>query len=292
MFPWAEADLRVFWREKMSSVPSNKREVVLHWMAEQCYGIADGLSQIHSHRTFSGKSLLRVESISKLRHNEFQTQSSSSVSRSSHNFKLFGRHGDIKPENILWFPGPETSDLAVSLGTLKIADFGIAEFSTEIVVDSQRRGFVANSPSYRAPESDIIHDDGIIWVSYSYDIWALGCVFLEFVTWWFGGWRLVEDFRTQRSSPDMILFGQAAREERAFFSDTFFTITKSSGGERIPIVKEGVSEVSQCPEYLPMAPHESFLMFLLSCSLSHTFKIILEPQRLRKPFCKWSQMKC
>lgn len=164
------------------------------------------------------------------------------VSRICHD--LFGRHGDIKPENILWFPDLETSG-PNGFGTLKIADFGIVEFSTQRAVDRRRRGFVANSPSYRAPENDLPHDDGITRVSSSYDIWALGCVFLEFVTWWFGGWIMVEGFRSQRDLPDPVWYGSAALEEPVYFSDTFFTIIKGSSGEDVAIVKESVSKVSR-----------------------------------------------
>lgn len=243
IFPWAQSDLHGFWREQKPGGLRRDRHNVLNWMAAQCHGIADGLSQIHYHRTFSGKSLLRADSIPKLAHNKPQSPSATEVSTIFHS--LFGRHGDIKPENILWFPELQTST-PNEFGTLKIADFGIVEFSTQRAPQGRRRGSIANSPSYRAPETDLPYDDGMIRVSSSYDIWALGCVFLEFVTWWFGGWKLVEGFRLKRCLLDPVWYGPAAREEEVYFSDTFFTIIKGHSAE----VKESVSKVSPlCTRY-------------------------------------------
>lgn len=106
---------------------------------------------------------------------------------------LFGRHGDIKPANILWFlddPGGKDGK-----GVLKIADFSIAEFTTQNAVS---RKHVANSRFYHPPETGF--SDPVI--SPSYDMWSLGCVYLEFIAWYFGGWIAVEDFLDKRSSVD------------------------------------------------------------------------------------------
>ncbi|KAH7268549.1 hypothetical protein B0J15DRAFT_578735 [Fusarium solani] len=68
--------------------------------------------------------------------------------------QLFGRHGDIKPENILWFSGPRPFTENYK-GILKITDFGIAEFSTKPAVDRKRRGDAPNSATCCAPEIDL-----------------------------------------------------------------------------------------------------------------------------------------
>jgi len=52
--------------------------------------------------------------------------------------------------------------------------------------------------SYRPPECDI-HGGRI---GQSYDIWTLGCLYLEFVTWLLGGWDLIKLFEEKRSSFD------------------------------------------------------------------------------------------
>lgn len=74
-------------------------------MAEQCKGIAHAITQIHDYRFSNGS---------------FEPQRSS-------NSTLVGRHGDIKPENILWFPrsgSPLETDLSSERGTPKLSDFG------------------------------------------------------------------------------------------------------------------------------------------------------------------------
>jgi serine/threonine protein kinase len=87
---------------------------------------------------------------------------------------------------------------------------------------------VANTPTYRPPECEI---EGSI-VSRAFDIWSLGCVFLEFITWYLGGWSYLQTFVRHRKTKDIY----------AFNSDPFFEIVKKEGrfGAR---VKPEVSEV-------------------------------------------------
>jgi serine/threonine protein kinase len=53
------------------------------------------------------------------------------------------------------------------------------------------------SPTYRAPEYDVAK-----MVSQSYDIWTLGCVVLEFITWYLLGWEEVSRFSQKRVDED------------------------------------------------------------------------------------------
>ncbi|CAG7556534.1 unnamed protein product, partial [Fusarium equiseti] len=110
--------------------------------------------------------------------------------RQSNSSQSYGRHGDIKPENILWFRnGPNTD-----IGVLEIADFGLTRFHNRRSRSNISPVGMGNSPTYRAPEFDM--PDGLL--SRSYDIWALGCVYLEFLTWYFMGWKGVMEFSTLR----------------------------------------------------------------------------------------------
>ncbi len=108
--------------------------------------------------------------------------------------QFYGRHGDIKPLNLLWFPNPRDPD---DMGTIKICDFGEGEFSS---TESSMRdsNSIAYTPSYRPPECD--HGDPEINISATYDTWTLGCLFLEFVTWYIGGWELLDEFEQSRRS--------------------------------------------------------------------------------------------
>ncbi|KAJ2991658.1 hypothetical protein NUW58_g2437 [Xylaria curta] len=90
----------------------------------------------------------------------------------------YGIHGDIKPANILVFPIDSVHE-SESLGRLVIGDFGLAHFHRENI--RIRSSDIDFSPTYSAPE----HIDGEI--SREVDIWALGCVFLEFITWFLMG---------------------------------------------------------------------------------------------------------
>jgi serine/threonine protein kinase len=145
--------------------------------------------------------------------------------------KRYGRHGDLKPENILWFPDADG-------GTLKISDFGLADYSTINSKSYLPKSRVATSMSYRPPECDI--EGGI--VGPSYDIWTLGCLYLEFTTWLLGGWQLVKDFEMKRMSYDPLWFDMK--------TDTFFELVRGRGkpsGQIAARVKSSVTAVSYSP---------------------------------------------
>ncbi|RSL50760.1 hypothetical protein CEP53_008699 [Fusarium sp. AF-6] len=91
----------------------------------------------------------------------------------------YGRHGDIKPENILWFNDGTKG------GTLKITDFVLTKFHT---------WDIRSSRCYRPPEVEL--GDGLI--RPSYDIWSMGCLYLEFLAWLLGGCSLVSEMAVAR----------------------------------------------------------------------------------------------
>jgi serine/threonine protein kinase len=117
--------------------------------------------------------------------------------KASRPYRFHGIHGDIKPSNILWFPGRTKDDK----GTLKIADFGAGDFNS---TEHSRRppDSISLTLSYRPPEYDSPKDPndplGDVQVSPAYDIWALGCLYLEFITWYMGGRDLLDEFQSSR----------------------------------------------------------------------------------------------
>jgi serine/threonine protein kinase len=186
VFPWADSDLEAFWRTEK---PTPKFDIdTVKWVAKQCEGIADGLVKIHQYRTSNAE--LNQDS-NLLQVNPDQTK--------------YGRHGDLKPENILWFNNRDG-------GILKISDFGLSEFSTKHSKSGKPRSGIATSPSYRPPECDI---PGAT-VGPSYDIWTLGCLYLEFITWLLGGWELISRFQHMRMSIDHMWYDMV--------TDTFFEV--------------------------------------------------------------------
>lgn len=220
IFPWADADLFDYWKRSQEAPPEHDQTGA--WVIEQCRGLAEGLSRIHRYPTFFGEEIFDA----------FQLSSRSETDRrhqSTHIdvVNLFGRHGDLKPENILWYPDFQTTG---GHGVLKITDFGVTRFNTENMWDTQKTGKLPNSPTYRSPESDL---DGKL--TTACDVWALGCIYLEFVAWYFGGYRLVQSFSKQRLAPDPLMAD--------ILSDTFFTIVEREG-EKTVDVKPAVLKVS------------------------------------------------
>ncbi|WAO92054.1 HET domain-containing protein [Fusarium falciforme] len=116
------------------------------------------------------------------------------------------------------------------------------EFSTKPAADRKRRGDTPNSPTYCTHEIDLPVQVGGGPISPSYDVWGLGCVYLELVTWWLGAWEHVEKFASRRLMPDLFHWPNS-RLLRS--SDKFFTIQWSShtrGWEAR--VKDVISQVS------------------------------------------------
>jgi serine/threonine protein kinase len=225
IFPCADTDLFGYWQRSPGPPIEDK---IGTWLVEQCRGLVGGLNTIHRYATFSGTSLFQFFELSeqqvKQEDQEATQTESANLTRAVKN--LFGRHGDLKPENIVWFPDAQTRG---GHGTLKIIDFGIARFSTENMWDTWKTGHVPNSPSYRSPECDL---DGKL--TTACDVWALGCVYLQFITWYFGGYRHLKRFGTKRLEHD---------DRYKMQTDTFFTIYEQSGVKRAK-VKDSVVGVS------------------------------------------------
>ena len=149
--------------------------------------------------------------------------------------ELLGRHGDIKPKNILWFRDNTTNG---GHGILKITDFGIARFTKENAPSKRERGLIPNSLTYRSPECDLPNGE----ISPQCDVWALGCVYLIFITWFFGGCRDIDEFASRRSAPDKFLPGY--KMDIPFETDSFFTIVEDEFGRVSAKVKDCVTQVS------------------------------------------------
>ncbi|KAK8134996.1 hypothetical protein PG984_007008 [Apiospora sp. TS-2023a] len=99
------------------------------------------------------------------------------------------RHGDLKPENLLHFKDGDQR------GRLVVADFGLSKF--HIAATARRDGPSSNwsrTHKYEAPEIDGAHTKGKP-RSRDYDMWSMGCLFLEFAVWLVNGHAYLEEFR-------------------------------------------------------------------------------------------------
>ena len=125
---------------------------------------------------------------------------------------IFGMHGDIKGDNILCFPSTEGLEMLFVL-----ADFGLSATHRE-----QSRSNIPNKdippvPGYRPPECDI--EGGTC--SRLFDVWTIGCLYLDFLTWLLGGRELLEAFRKFRTT----LYIKGTK------LDIFFEFKRVKGGQ-------------------------------------------------------------
>lgn len=197
LFPYANFNLREFW--KNTPLPDFS-ETTVSWILHQCKAIASALHMVHEYRSTHEANL----SVS-------NSDSSGLIEGDpwlEDNDRRYGRHGDIKAENILWFAGEEMGET----GTLVIADFGLTTVHKKTSRSEVNARYVTGSPSYEPPEL-MLHSK----ISRAYDIWSLGCLYLEFITWLVCGWDQLQHFpmaREMETSP-------------AMSDDTFFTILES-----------------------------------------------------------------
>jgi serine/threonine protein kinase len=105
------------------------------------------------------------------------------------------RHGDLKPENILCFQNGRT------IGTLKIGDWGEAKEHGEVTeMRPSKTTAKYGTRLYEAPEVEMgvkpkYLDQSPKRRSRLYDIWAMGCITLEFTIWLLKGYEGLTRFR-------------------------------------------------------------------------------------------------
>lgn len=109
-----------------------------------------------------------------------------------------GRHGDLKPDNILCFVDPHGKEM------LQIADMGLTTFHDTEADTVQRRAAMKRTytPSghrrYEPPPepTKIQHEAR----SRGYDIWSMGCILIELLVWLTSGYQAVKAFRSGDSA--------------------------------------------------------------------------------------------
>jgi serine/threonine protein kinase len=107
------------------------------------------------------------------------------------------RHGDLKPENILQFNKADEE-------LLVIADVSMSRIHKEAT--HLRTGGLTirdTTSKYEAPEAYMYVKAPR---SRKYDIWSLGCVFLEFVIWFLYDFEAIEIFSYDRAEVDNCMY--------------------------------------------------------------------------------------
>ncbi|EPE24891.1 Protein kinase-like (PK-like) [Glarea lozoyensis ATCC 20868] len=185
LFPFAESNLRQFWQQHpMPGLSAGMPQ----WVLLQCKEISSALYLIHEYQTTSEQaSLLNI----------------------TDDDPIFGRHGDIKPENILLtHQDPTETDKVKQQRICLIADFGLMELHRRPTRSLIAPDKINGSPSYEPPELILRKD-----ISRACDIWSLGCVFLELLTWLVLGWSEVEAFTQVRAQ-----FGRNGTPDYKFYT--------------------------------------------------------------------------
>lgn len=168
LFPCAEMHLGAFLRSWPSPEPDN---AFVSWLVLQMKGLADGLRRIHN----SGPLGLGPDSVAR------NLQLPEKPRRT-------GYHHDLKPQNILAFLNENvgTRQPRITDFTFRISDFGTARLNDV----RSHTGIGAGKPSYKT--SNLSHGATIYgapdWAlegatSRPFDVWSLGCVFLETLLW-------------------------------------------------------------------------------------------------------------
>ncbi|KAF4447662.1 serine/threonine protein kinase [Fusarium austroafricanum] len=195
VFEWADGDLTDLWKRMPGRYMPTIYEHIC-WFFRQCLGVVRSLESLHNQR-----SSYTATTFEELVH---------VILAGNH-----GRHSDIKPKNILWF-GEYQGD---KKDHLVIADLGLTQFNT---TQSKSHALWADvkgyTQTYKAPESDTRGRIGT-----NYDIWSLGCVFLEHASvFLMRNYSCIKDFSDRRLQEeyDRSISGN-------YRSDTFYNVINS-----------------------------------------------------------------
>lgn len=231
LFPWADGgDLKNLFEQLPEDLYKDLDDGfngLVRWVASQCRGLVSALDLIHGSR-FEKEPRFTNESTD----------------------EEFGIHGDIKPQNILFFSQERQEN---GLGVLKLADFGMLRFhhrSSRTRPDTR----IPGGTLYRAPEQDYEAIN-----SRKLDVWALGCVFSEVLTWLISGPEAVASYYARRKT-EKLWIGDTDLE---WTESSFFSRDVDNGGRLVdreivlqsrglstasftlkPVLKRTVSEVS------------------------------------------------
>lgn len=212
IFHYADASLPKCWEDR--PIPNFDRETVL-WSVAQMAGISCALSQIHE--------LARSDQLLVDGNAQIQAQNGG---------VKYGRHGDIRPHNVLWFQEKPGVDCGKN-GVLMVADFGLARLHGQNSRSNAHADTVIAAPTYKAPECKVGK-----YISRAYDIWCLGCLYLQFITWLLMGWEAIDLFSESRS----ILSG-------GIEEDNFFTVTEVLGEPQAEVRHSVVSWVDNLHQH-------------------------------------------
>jgi serine/threonine protein kinase len=184
LFDWANGNLTDFWRENPQLVGDMSHG---RWIAIQFHGLAEALQTVHRDR----QTTLRQDAT---------------------HLSLYGRHGDLSSNNILWFTDHQPIQDPLWKNVLSLADFGLGNLHTKHTRSLVNPESLGRTATYRSPEFDITNGR----ISPRADVFSLGCVYLEHISWYLMGFEAVDEKFPER---------RAERDIHGIDADTFFRVT-------------------------------------------------------------------
>jgi serine/threonine protein kinase len=215
----ADCNIEVFMRKNPN--PRSLANLTTDDLAQQLFGLADALCFIHnqgSPDSTPSTNLLGVPQVSA---------------------RKTGYIHDIKPENLLMFiynqPGKKSY-------WIRLSDFSCAKVVDILTTVSgkNRHSYKtvskSGTPVYRAPEAT--PEGGQ--TSRPYDLWSLGCVYLELLVWFLDGYDALKQFREEREG----LVSPNTFEDEGFY----YTPTEGEPFRLRDVVTEKIDSVSNRTE--------------------------------------------
>ncbi|KAM7201065.1 Protein kinase-like domain containing protein [Naviculisporaceae sp. PSN 640] len=226
LFPWAEYSLEEYWEDAENyAIVEEKGGVDLdtvQWVAKQIAGLTVAIDTIHEPPPEKQK-----KTKNKYLDPNFQDGK-----------PRYGRHGDIKPDNILWFKSGKDPR-----GILVVSDMGLTSVNRDTSRSNIPGRQIAGGAGYRPPECEVLGGT----VNRSFDIWTLGCLYLELITWLLGGCDLVEVFNEKRTTYYII-----TRTKKDLFFDLKQYRQRDGSTGTVAVVKD---EVKECIRELHAHPN-------------------------------------
>ncbi|RSL69540.1 hypothetical protein CEP53_002156 [Fusarium sp. AF-6] len=171
LFPWANGgNLKEHWEKEPRQAPN---EANIKEALTQLKGLAGALRCLH----YFGRANESEDPFDTSMEDASESDVSAIINEYSR-VTLDGsiRHGDLKPENLLWFFDDQKRRC------LKIADLGLAK--RHVIATQDRSNPTATRHGtvlYEAPEAQTAATNQPR--SRQYDIWSVGCITLEWIIW-------------------------------------------------------------------------------------------------------------
>jgi len=229
VYYWSPGDLGMYWK---LSRPRMTHDFI-GWFSRQWEGIAKALCRLHQLPIAPSKSQGLV----------LRTATPTTRQRAINRALSLG-HATFTPQNILWFPHDSFEGCSDPNGILQLGVLGSCFSGLErerLFRVASNEPFSPNRTiTYAAPEQVLDRDPRM--GRKRSDIWSLGCIFLEAVTWLLLGPQGVEtDFPEAR----VWLPSEGSKRVYDITDDGFFCVTMDDNNEHVApeaIVNPGVTD--------------------------------------------------